>query len=201
MPTATMTTSSVSGERRDGFFVHRVQKGYAAWIGLILFLYSALFFTLAFYGPYLKPILTLYGQGPLEERQAAAAELLMLSETVWVAVPVLFFGAVIFSLVLTRRVAGPLYRLDKAIQEWANGNLSWRMRFQTSDRLDDLAETANQALDNIEQSFVSIRRRNAAIQSALAKAEGDAQSSLNEARRAAEDIDNVLKRFQFRSVG
>lgn len=160
MPTATMTTSSVSGERRDGFFVHRVQKGYAAWIGLILFLYSALFFTLAFYGPYLKPILTLYGQGPLEERQAAAAELLMLSETVWVAVPVLFFGAVIFSLVLTRRVAGPLYRLDKAIQEWANGNLSWRMRFQTSDRLDDLAETANQALDNIEQSFVSIRRRN-----------------------------------------
>ena len=62
MPTATMTAPS-SADRRAGFFVHRIQKGYAAWIGLILFLYSALFFTLAFYGPHLKPMLTLYTGG------------------------------------------------------------------------------------------------------------------------------------------
>lgn len=197
MPTATMTASS-TGDRQEGFFLHRVQKGYAAWIGLILFLYSALFFTLAFYGPHLKPMLTLYAGGALEERQAAAAEMLMLSETVWVAVPVLFLGSVIFSLVLTRRVAGPLYRLDQTIQEWAKGNLSWRMGFRASDRLDDLAESANHALENIEQSFVLIHRHNAAIQAALTKAEDGAQSCLVEARRAAEDIENVLKRFQFK---
>lgn len=198
MRVATVSTSFVTADRRDGFFVHRVQKGYAAWIGLILFLYSALFFTLAFYGPHLKPMLILYGGGSLEERQAAAAEMLMLSETVWVAVPVLFFGAVIFSLVLTRRVAGPLYRLDRTISEWAKGNLSWRMEFRASDRLDDLAEHANQALENIEESFVLIQRHNAVLQTALAQPNG-APSALSEARQATVDIENVLKRFQFKS--
>lgn len=197
MPTDSIPTSSVLGERREGFFVHRVQKGYAAWIGLILFLYSALFFTLAFYGPHLQPIFTLYSAGPLEERQAAAAEMLMLSETVWIAVPVLFFGAVIFSLVLTRRVAGPLYRLDRTIQEWAKGNLSWRMGFHASDRLDGLAETANQALGNIEQSFALIERSTHAIQAALMKSDVPA---LREAWQATEDLEKVLKRFQFKSM-
>lgn len=197
MPSATITASR-AGDRRDGFFVHRVQKGYAAWIGLILFLYSALFFTLAFYGPHLKPMLTLYAGGSLEERQAAATEMLMLSETVWVAVPVLFFGAIIFSLVLTRRVAGPLYRLERTIQEWAKGNLSWRMEFRASDRLDELAETANHALQDIEQAFALIQRHNTAVQAALAKADGNAQSSFTQARQASDDIVKVLKRFQFK---
>lgn len=197
MPTAT-TTTAPAADRRDGFFVHWVQKGYAAWIGLILFLYSTLFFTLAFYGPHLKPMLTLYTGGSLEERQAAAAEMLLLSETVWVAVPVLFFGAVIFSLILTRRVAGPLYRLEHTIQEWARGNLSRRVEFRASDRLDDLASSANQAVENIEHSFALIHQHNVRVQSALMKVDNNAQPAVAEARQAAEDLGKVLARFAFR---
>ena len=63
-------------DHREGFFVHRIQKVYMVWIGLLLFLYSSLFFTVAFYGAHLKPLLALYGSGSLEERQAAAAEML-----------------------------------------------------------------------------------------------------------------------------
>jgi methyl-accepting chemotaxis protein len=199
MPTATSTAAAVIN-RRAGFFVHRIQKGYAAWIGLILFLYSMLFFTLAFYGPHLKPMLILYAGGSLEERQAAAAEMLLLSGTVWVAVPVLFFGAVIFSLILTRRVAGPLYRLDQTIQEWAKGNLSRRVEFRASDRLDDLAESANRALENIERSFALIQRHNAALQASLTRTESGVQAGVTEARKATEDITNVLTRFSFRST-
>jgi methyl-accepting chemotaxis protein len=199
MPTA-ITTTAPATDRRDGFFVHRIQKGYAAWIGLILFLYSTFFFTLAFYGPHLKPMVTLYTEGALEERQAAAAEMLLLSETVWVAVPVLFFGAVIFSLILTRRIAGPLYRLDQTIREWAKGNLSRRVEFRGSDRLDDLALSANQALENIERSFTLVQRHNATVQAALAKVDGGAQPALAEARKASEDLAKVLTRFTFKST-
>lgn len=163
MRTATVAASAAA-DRRSEFFLHRIQKGYAMWIGLILFLYSALFFTLAFYGPHLGPVLTLYGEGTLEERQAAANEMLVLSETVVVAVPILFLGAVIFSLVLTRRVAGPLFQLDRSVQEWAAGNLQWRMRFRESDRLDELAHTANRALGGIEQAFGEVHRQQATIQ-------------------------------------
>ncbi len=198
---ATVAKPARSGvDRRDGFFIHRIQKGYAVWIGLLLFLYSTLFFTLAFYGAHLKPILALYGGGSLEERQVAAAEMLMLSQTIWITVPVLFFGSAIFSLIITRRVAGPLYRLDESIQEWVRGNLRWRMRFRPSDRLDELAETVNQALENIEQSFAHIQHQTHMVQAALLKIEQARPSGVEEARCAVEDIAEVLRRFDFRSL-
>lgn len=185
---------------RDGFFIHRIQKGYAVWIGLLLFLYSALFFTLAFYGAHLKPMLALYSSDSLEERQVASAEMLMLSETIWVAVPVLFFGSAIFSLIITRRVAGPLYRLDESIQQWGKGNLRWRMRFRPSDRLDELTATANQALENIERSFAQIQYQTHTLQAALLKIEQDGSSGVKEARDAMENMATVLQRFDFRSL-
>jgi methyl-accepting chemotaxis protein len=197
---ATVAKPALSGVgRKDGFFIHRIQKGYAVWIGLLLFLYSALFFTLAFYGAHLKPMLTLYSSDSLEERQVAAAEMLTLSETVWVAVPALFFGSAIFSLIITRRVAGPLCLLDESLQQWVRGNLRWRMRFRPSDRLDELAETINQALENIEQSFAHIQHQTLMLQSALMKIEKVRPPGIEEAREAMEDL-AVLRRFDFRSL-
>jgi hypothetical protein len=73
------------------------------------------------------------------------------------------------------------------------------MGFRASDRLDDLAETANHALENIEQSFARIQRQNHAIQTALSKMEGPGHVGLTEARQATEDIATVLKRFEFKN--
>ncbi|SPP63277.1 methyl-accepting chemotaxis protein [Nitrospira lenta] len=196
MPATTLIVSSPP-ERRKGFFLHRVQKGYAAWIGVILFLYSALFFTLAFYGPHLGPMMTLYSGGSLAERQAAASEMLLLSETVSVAVPVLFLGAVIFSLILTRRVAGPLVQLDRSMQEWAKGNLSWRVQFRPSDRLDELASTANQAMAKIDQAFGDMHRQTAVIRAALASNQLENPESLQTAQQAAASLEKVLGEFSF----
>lgn len=192
----TVTSAAPSSlEPRKMFFLHHVQKGYAVWIGLLLFLYSALFFAVAFYGPHLGPMITLYGGGSLEERQAAASEMLLLSETVAAAVPVLFLGAVIFSLVLTRRVAGPLVRLDESLQEWAKGNLSRRMQFRPSDRLDDLAAHANQALTKVEQAFCEMRRQTAAIQAALAAGQLEDPDRAQRVERAAATMEKILGEF------
>ncbi len=196
MRTAAVTAPS-SQERRKVFFLHQVQKGYAVWIGLMLFLYSALFFTLAFYGPHLGPMITLYGGGSLEERQAASSEMLLLSETVSVAVPVLFLGAVIFSLVLTRRVAGPLVQLDQSVREWAKGNLSWRMRFRQSDRLDELASTANQALTRVEQAFGEMHRQTSVIQASLAADHRENPEAIQKAQQAAASLAKILDAFSF----
>ena len=201
MRTATLAAPS-SQERRKVFFLHQVQKGYAVWVGLMLFLYSALFFTLAFYGPHLGPMITLYGGGSLEERQAAASEMLLLSETVSVAVPVLFLGAVIFSLILTRRVAGPLVRLDESIREWANGNLSWRMEFRQSDRLDELASTANHALARVEQAFGEMQHQTAVIQTVLVSNQQGLENpeAIQKIQQAAASLANVLGEFSFKPV-
>jgi len=199
MRTATLTTPS-SGERRSGFFVHRIQRGYAVWIGLLLFLYATLFFAIAFYGIHLKSIVALYSGGEIQERQTAAAEMLMLSETVWVSVPILFLGSLIFSLVITRRVAGPLYRLDASLQQWSRGNVTWRIVFRPSDRLDDLATSANQAVDNMEQSLANIQTQLHAIQRVVSRTEFDGSAELGEVRQASKNIEQVLQRFEFRPL-
>jgi methyl-accepting chemotaxis protein len=196
MAVATHTSMS-TGDPRSRFFVHRIQKGYAVWIGLLLFLYSALFFTMAFYGAHLKPVVALYTSDSLEERQTAAEEMLALSKTIWVAVPVLFFGSVIFSLVVTRRVAGPLSRLDESLQQWARGNLRWRIRFRPSDRLDELADHANCALENVERSFDQIQHQARALQAALQKIEKVEPTGMQEAREALDEIAGALQRFDF----
>ena len=199
MRTAPVSTT-LSAERRNGFLVHRIQKGYVVWIGLLLFLYSALFFTLAFYGAHLKPLWALYGGGSLEERQAAASEMLMLSETVWVAVPVLFFGSVIFSLIMARRVAGPLYRLEESMQQWAQGNLNWRLTFRRTDRLDELAECANHAVGRIEHSMASIQHHTHLIRTGLSQLERLGSPIPTEVRQATDQIDEALQQFSFKPV-
>ena len=199
MRTATLTTPS-SDERRSGFFVHRIQKGYAVWIGLLLFLYATLFFAIAFYGIHLKSIVALYGGGEIQERQTAAAKMLMLSETVWVAVPILFLGSLIFSLVMTRRVAGPLYRLDASLQQWSRGNVTWRIVFRPSDRLDDLATSVNQAVDKMEQSLADIQAQIQTIHGVLSRAECHGSAEFNEVRQASQHIEQVLQRFEFRPL-
>ena len=92
-------------------------------------LYACLFFVLAFYGPYVLPAITLLSDAPLTDRQIAASQLLLLSDTVWVAIPVFFLGAILFSLLVTRRIADALERLGQSASAWASGTVSHRLQF------------------------------------------------------------------------
>jgi len=53
-------TSVSTVDPRSRVFVHRIQKNDAAWIELLLLLYSVLLFIMAFYGAYLRPVVVLY---------------------------------------------------------------------------------------------------------------------------------------------
>jgi len=184
-----------------------MQRGYVLWIGLLLFLYSALFFTLAFFGPHLQPLVTLYMGSSLADRQEAALKLLSLSETVSVAVPVLFLGAAIFSLVLTKRVARPLHILEESIVRWADGDLTTRLRFRQVDRLHALEKSINAGMQAIDASFATIAREQARavkavdrIRAALETQPGSSQKALqglDDANDAFVKTTEILRKFRF----
>ncbi|HMU54244.1 MAG TPA: methyl-accepting chemotaxis protein [Nitrospira sp.] len=206
-----MTTLTVADLRQPGNapkrIPHGMQRGYVLWIGVLLFLYSALFFTLAFFGPHLQPLVTLYTGSSLADRQEAALKLLSLSETVWVAVPVLFLGAAIFSLVLTKRVAGPLQVLEASVVQWADGDLTTRLKFRQVDRLDALEKSINEGMQAIETSFSTIAREQARaematvqIRAALTGQPGSSQKvlqALDEAGDAFATMGEALGKFRF----
>jgi len=54
-------------------------------------------------------------------------------------------------LILSHRLAGPVYRLEKDLQDIAKGNFSIRIKFRKKDELKSIAEGINRILDEMEK--------------------------------------------------
>ena len=190
------------------FYVHKIQRTYAIWFGLFMFFSSLLVFGLAFLAPFIPPALKLVSQIPLEERARAANQFLILAQTVtvWPALAVLIPAAAVFSIYLTHRLAGPLFRLEQTARELIRGNLALRIRLRKGDELHELAGLLNEVLDKLEQAFRGIRESQTHVREVLSwiMDEMRKQPSVNRevlnrleiALKGGERIDEILKRFR-----
>jgi len=57
-------------------------------------------------------------------------------------------------LILSHRLAGPIYRLERDLKDIAKGNFSIRIKFRKKDELKSIAEGINSILDEIEKRIV-----------------------------------------------
>jgi methyl-accepting chemotaxis protein len=166
-----MATVALSVPRSDSEHiaaaVREERRAYTLKIAVSMALYTCLFFVLAFCGPYVLPAITLFSDAPLTDRQVAASQLLLLSETVWVALPVFFLGATLFSMVVTRRVVDALERLGQSARAWSSGRVSHRIQFREADRLTDLAHLLNQGWSQVEQGVETMRQESARARAAV----------------------------------
>ncbi len=190
------------------FYVHKIQRTYAIWFGLFMFFSSLLVFGLAFVAPFIRPALKLVSPLPLEERARAADQFLVLAQTVtvWPALVVLIPATAVFSIYVTHRLAGPLFRLEQTARELIRGNLALRIRLRKGDELHELAGLLNEVLDTLEQAFRGIRESEAHAREVLSwiMDEMRRQPSVNRevlnrleiALKEGERIDEILKRFQ-----
>ncbi|HZC68992.1 MAG TPA: hypothetical protein VE201_10280 [Nitrospirales bacterium] len=188
------------------FYVHKIQRVYAIWFGLFMFFSALLVFGLAFLVPFIPPALKLAAPIPLAERARAANQFLVLAQTVWPALAVLIPAAAVFSIYLTHRLAGPLYRFEQTARELIRGNFALRIRLRKGDELHDLAGLLNEVLDTVEPAFREIRESEAHVREALSwiMDEMRKQPSINRevlkhleiALKGSERITETLKRFQ-----
>ncbi len=203
---ATPTTGGPPPVWRKRFYVHQIQTTYAVWIGVLLFSYSLLLFGAAFFMPYIMPALKLISSAPLEERAIAAQQFLALGPAIGPALIGLIVMAALFSIFLTHRLAGPLYRLEKSAKDLAQGNLALRIRLRRRDELQELAGLLNEAVVRIDDAMGEIRDREATAQAALrrladhlkthASSNPELAKQLNAALEEGARIDDVLKRFR-----
>lgn len=205
MATVVLNGSSSNSEHSVAA-VRQEQRAYTFKVAVSMALYVCLFFVLAFCGPYVLPAITLLSDAPLTDRQVAASQLLLLSDTVWVAIPVFFLGAILFSLLATRRIADALERLGRSASAWASGSLSHRFQFREADRLGDLAQLLNQGWTEIGQAIAAVQqessRAQASLNSAVKALQGqgmggsDALRQLQTTTESLDRIDVALRRFE-----
>jgi methyl-accepting chemotaxis protein len=205
MTTVALNLSSSNSEQSVAA-VRKEQRAYTFKVAVSMALYACLFFVLAFCGPYVLPAITLLSDAPLTDRQVAASQLLLLSDTVWVAIPVFFLGAILFSLLVTRRIADALERLGQSASAWASGMVSYRLQFREADRLTDLAQLLNQGWSHVGQGVETVQqessRARAAVDGAtktlLAQGMGGSEAlrQLQTTTEALDRIQAALRRFE-----
>ncbi len=196
---------------RRRYLVLGFQKKYAIGLTLLLFTYCLIPFGIAFVVPYIGPSIKLFSTVPPEEQAQAASQILALGQVALPALLVLVAGAAIFSVYVTHRIAGPLYRLRESLKEVAQGNLGLRIRFRKTDELHDIADSMNEAVDKVEQALKEVRSRGATAREALDRALVDMKaqspttqaplSELELALKEVQHIEETLKRFQFSEQG
>ena len=191
---------------RRRFYVHNIQRTYAIWLGLFMFFSSLLVFALAFLAPFILPALKLGSPLPLAERARAATQFLALAQSVWPALAVLIPAAAAFSMYVTHRLAGPLFRFEQTARELIRGNLAVRIRLRKGDELHELAGLLNEVLETIEPAFREIRDSEAHVREALSwimdelrkqpAVNREALNRLDIALKGSDRIHETLKRFQ-----
>ena len=186
--------------------VREERRAYTFKMAVSMALYAALFFVLAFCGPYVLPAITLISDAPLTDRRVAASQLLLLSDTVWVAIPVFFLGAALFSMLVTRRVVDALERLGQSARAWASGMVSHRLQFRETDRLTELSQLLNQGWSQVGQGVETMQQESSraraavdgAMKTILAQGVGGSEAlrQLQTTTEALDHIQAVLGRFK-----
>ncbi len=210
---------SESANKRKQIYVHKLQWTYASGLGLVLFGYSLLVFGLGFIVPFVVPAIKLISPLSREVQGRAAGRFFFVTDNIWPALldagqsiwPVLvvvILAAAALSFYVTHRFAGPLCHLQESLREYAQGNLSLRIRLREGDHLQDFAELANSAFANVEHAMIEIRDRRATGSEAgrAVLDEMRAQPAADRERldklellvkESQQQIEEVLKRFRF----
>lgn len=103
------------------------------------------------------------------------------------------FIIVIISLFFSHQIAGPVYKLELTLKRIREGQISQRLFFRRTDKLDDLADQFNEALALVARPAHAIRETLPRLEAAL-------QNHL-EGRTALEELKQSIENFQFAEEG
>jgi methyl-accepting chemotaxis protein len=74
-----------------------------------------------------------------------------------VVIVVIGLATIVVTLFVSHRIAGPLYRMEKDVQEVASGNLKKRFKLRSTDELKLLAESLDGMAQNLRQDVDDIK--------------------------------------------
>lgn len=173
--------------RRRNYFVKKsFQSSFALRFALLIaveaFLLALLFFYMS-----RGTLTTAYLGNELRiERTAAFFFTTFLIITAIVAVTMALIGTLVF-IILSHRIAGPVYRLQKSLEEIRRGNLTYRIHLRRKDELGDLAEDLNRVFEFLDEKMTELKRDARRV-----KTGGDTPEG-REALKRIEELANAFK--------
>lgn len=69
-----------------------------------------------------------------------------------VSLPLVFLVIILLAVAVSHRIAGPIYRVERDLEEIVKGDYSRRIKFRVGDDLQELAEGINKLLDHFTEA-------------------------------------------------
>jgi hypothetical protein len=126
--------------RRPRLVDRKFQLG-LAWRMMIAFLVFFLGGLVIVFAP---PMYRLATGSTLPELESAAAEFLVLHHRVWPAVLFIFGGVFIYTLAFSRRIAGPVYRINSVLRLMLEGGRPEKVTLRRGDFFHDTVDLLDQ---------------------------------------------------------
>ena len=140
--------------KRRKFIIDRhFQLKYILLVIFMLLLYT-IFFVVTLFLPQLLPFIF---NSPVKEQVQAAEILLLYHKNVWPAVFIVIplFG--FFSIFVTHKIAGPVYRLKQKLEQMTTWNLNTTLALRNGDDLQDLADCVNVLSNELQATVADIQ--------------------------------------------
>lgn len=67
----------------------------------------------------------------------------------FISLPLVFLIMLLLSIVISHKIAGPVYRLERDLKEISEGDYSRRIKFRSNDELQEIADQINKILEHI----------------------------------------------------
>lgn len=69
----------------------------------------------------------------------------------FISLPLIFLVMLLLSIVISHKIAGPVYRLERELKEISEGDYSRRIKFRSNDELQEIADGINKILEHISE--------------------------------------------------
>ncbi|MFH1458893.1 MAG: HAMP domain-containing protein [Candidatus Omnitrophota bacterium] len=128
------------------------------YMGLVLLTILGIsgIFVLTFYfihGSLINQKLSSIGAGPIIDDAMKKANVMLMFE-----IPIALFVAAFASIIVSHKVAGPVYRLQKVAHKVARGDLSQNVRLRRNDELKNLSQAFNAVIENMQLLVVKDKK-------------------------------------------
>ncbi|TYO98332.1 hypothetical protein EDC39_107133 [Geothermobacter ehrlichii] len=188
--------------RRRNFFINKELQGRFIFRYFILSFAGVMFFALAF--SYLsQDNLTIAYDG--EQLRIGATPMILLREMVeahWFFLVTAGVFIAVFSMFVTHRIAGPLFRFEKTFEAMSNRDFSWNVVLRAKDEAKQTAAKLNIVNDVISNDLRDILRRSETLEQLLEEMQEGGPADGELLRRAREEnqvILELLRGYRFRS--
>lgn len=123
--------------RRKGRLVDRKFQIGLAWRILLVFL---LFFFAGILLVFAPSMFGLFTGESLESLEPAATEFLILHHRIWPAVVIVLIGMFAYTVIMSHRIAGPIYRINDVLRKMIGGKFPDTVTFRKGDYFQETAE-------------------------------------------------------------